>query len=297
MKKFSTILLLVAGLTTAYSQIDNPPTTFPLPATFSGNVTLTGVDNLATQQTASSASSLMTRELTDTRMVDYIMQQPGRFRNLSHAIQTYTSGTGAVVHAGPIVEGRVNARIVNGSTNSYAGVRVNRLGPWNGTEGNTSIEWARPINVVVTGAKTIATNNVTRAFLVLGGDIAGFDVPTNGNFVALNWVSSTNAQVIVGRAGVLTTNAATISTSATVGQFGIWIDHSTNGTGNIFYAERTAGANLQKPASPSVSYTNGPAVTSDLGQTSLNFGIIGLSTNTGGGFELVGLNNAIMFSP
>jgi hypothetical protein len=122
-------------------------------------------------------------------------------------------------------------------------------------------------------------------------------VPTNGNFVALNWTNSTNAQVIVGRAGVLTTNATTISTSATNGQFGVWIDHSTNGTGQIFYAERSFGSNLQKPASPSVSYTNGPAVNSDLGQTSLNFGIIGLSTNTGGGFEIIGLNNAIMFAP
>jgi hypothetical protein len=261
------------------------------------DVALGGTANTAPSQTASSGSSLMTRDLTDTRMVDYIMQQPGRFRNLSHAIQSYTSGTGAAVHAGPIVDGRVNTRIVNGSTNTFAGIRVNRLGPWNGTEGNLSIEWARPINVVVTGAKSIATNNVTRAFLVLGGGTADFDVPTNGNFVALNWTNSTNAQVIVGRAGVLTTNATTISTSATNGQFGVWIDHSTNGTGQIFYAERSFGSNLQKPASPSVSYTNGPAVNSDLGQTSLNFGIIGLSTNTGGGFEIIGLNNAIMFAP
>ena len=230
-------------------------------------------------------------------MVDYIMQQPGRFRNLSHTIQSYTSGTGTAVHAGPVVVGRVNVRIVNGSTNSFAGIRVNQQGPWNGTEGVAGIEWARPMNVLVTGSKNIVTNNVVRTFLVLGGSTGELDVPTNGNFVALNWTNSTNAQVIVGRAGVLTTNATTITTSASPGQFGLWIDHSTNGMGNIYYAERSAGSNLQKPASPSVSYTNGPAVTSSDSQISLNFGIIGLSTNTGGSFEIVGLNNAIMFSP
>ena len=261
------------------------------------DVALGGTLNTAPSQTnAASASSLMTRALVDTRMVDYIMQDPSRFRNLSHTIQSYTSGAGAVVHVGPITEGRVGTRIVNGSTNSFAGIRLNRQGPWNGVEGNFGIEWARPMNVVVTGTKAISTNNVVRAFLVLGGGISDFDVPTNGNFVALNWTNSTNAQVIVGRAGVLTTNATTIATSATA-NFAIWIDHSTNGIGQIYYAEKSSGSNVQKPASPSVSYTNGPAVQSDSGQISLNFGTVGLVTNTGGSFEIVGLNNAIMFAP
>jgi hypothetical protein len=46
MNRLLTILLLAAG--TAYGQIDNPPTTFPLPATFSTNVTVTGTATFAT---------------------------------------------------------------------------------------------------------------------------------------------------------------------------------------------------------------------------------------------------------
>jgi hypothetical protein len=61
MKRLLTILLLATG--TAYGQIENPPTSFPLPATFTGNVTLNGVANAAPSQTADSASSLMTRGL------------------------------------------------------------------------------------------------------------------------------------------------------------------------------------------------------------------------------------------
>jgi hypothetical protein len=46
MNRLLTILLLAAC--TAYGQIDNPPTTFPLPATFSTNVTVTGTATFAT---------------------------------------------------------------------------------------------------------------------------------------------------------------------------------------------------------------------------------------------------------
>ena len=263
------------------------------------NVTLTGVDNLATQQTASSASSLMTRELTDTRMVDYIMHAPNRFRNLTYAMASTISGTGTAVHAGPISEGRVNVRIVNGSTNSFASVKVNRQGPWNGLEGSAGVDWSRPMSLVVMGSKEQITDNVTRAFLVFGAGSGDNDLPTNGHWVALNWVNSTNAQVLVSKAGVVTTNATVITTSRNPAGFGVWIDHKTNGTGDIYYAERTSipSAALQKPTNATVTYSNGPMVIST-NQTSLTFGLVGLSTNVwGGGFEIVGLNNAVFFAP
>ena len=340
MKKFSTILLLVAGLTTAYGQIDNPPqsaditdatttgralitaasaaaaaTTIGLGTTNSptfsnltlngtlavtGNVTLSGSDNLMPGATnAASGSSLMTRELTDTRMVDYIMHAPNRFRNLAHAMASTISGPGTAVHAGPISEGRVNVRIVNGSTNSFASVKINRQGPWNGLEGSPGVDWSRPMNLVVMGSKEQITNNVTRAFLVFGAGSGDNDLPTNGHWVALNWVNSTNAEVLVSKAGVVTTNATVITTSRNPAGFGLWIDHKTNGTGDIYYAERTSipSAALQKPTNATVTYSNGPMVIST-NQTSLTFGLVGLTTNVwGGGFEIVGLNNAVFFAP
>jgi hypothetical protein len=263
-----------------------------------GNATFSGTANLAPSQTASSGSSLMTRELTDTRMVDYIMHAPNRFRNLAHAIASHISGTGTAVHAGPITEGRINVRIINGSTNSFASVRVNRQGPWNGTEGSFGINWSRPMSLAVMGSKNQITNNVTRAFLVFGAAGGDNDLPTNGHWVALNWVNPTNAEVLVSKAGVVTTNAATITTSASPLGFGLWIDHKTNGTGDIYYAERNSAtsAALQKPTNATVTYSNGPMVIST-NQTSLTFGLVGLSTNTGASFEIVGLNNAVFFAP
>jgi hypothetical protein len=158
-------------------------------------------------------------------MVDYIMHAPNRFRNLAHAIASHISGTGTAVHAGPITEGRINVRIINGSTNSFASVRVNRQGPWNGTEGSFGINWSRPMSLAVMGSKNQITNNVTRAFLVFGAAGGDNDLPTNGHWVALNWVNPTNAEVLVSKAGVVTTNAATITTSASPLGFGLWIDH------------------------------------------------------------------------
>jgi hypothetical protein len=262
------------------------------------DVALGGTANTAPSQTASSGSSLMTRELTDTRMVDYIMHAPNRFRNFAHAIASHISGPGTLVHAGPITEGRVNVRIVNGSTNSFASVRVNRQGPWNGTEGAFGIDWSRPMSLAVMGSKNQITNNVTRAFLVFGAAGGDNDLPTNGHWVALNWVNPTNAQVLVSSNGTVTTNATTITTSASPLGFGLWIDHKTNGTGDIYYAERNFATNaaLQKPSSATVTYSNGPAVVST-NQTSLTFGLVGLSTNTGASFEIVGLNNAVFFAP
>jgi hypothetical protein len=191
-----------------------------------GNATFSGTANLAPSQTASSGASLMTRDL-DTRMVDYIMHAPNRFRNLAHAIASHISGTGTAVHAGPITEGRINVRIINGSTNSFASVRVNRQGPWNGTEGSFGINWSRPMSLAVMGSKNQITNNVTRAFLVFGAAGGDNDLPTNGHWVALNWVNPTNAEVLVSKAGVVTTNAATITTSASPLGFGLWIDHKS----------------------------------------------------------------------
>jgi hypothetical protein len=267
--------------------------------TATGNATFNGVNNtMPNATTASSASSLMTRELVDTRMVDYIMHAPNRFRNLAHAMASHISGTGTAVHAGPITEGRINVRIVNGSTNSFASVKVNRQGPWNGLEGAVGIDWSRPMSLVVMGSKEQITNNVARAFLVFGANAGDSDLPTNGHWVALNWINSTNAEVLVSKAGVVTTNATVITTSRNPAGFGLWIDHKTNGTGDIYYAERTSipSAALQKPTNATVTYSNGPMVIST-NQTSLTFGLVGLSTNTGASFEIVGLNNVVFFAP
>jgi len=272
--------------------------TFATNVTINGNATLNGVGNIAPHQTAISADSLMTRDLTDTRMVDYIMHAPNRFRDLAYAMASHISGPGTAVHAGPITEGRINVRIVNGSTNSFASVRVNRQGPWNGTEGTFGIDWSRPMSLAVMGAKNQVTNNVARAFLVFGAGAGDNDLPTNGHWVALNWVDATNAEVLVSKANVVTTNAATITTSASPLGFGLWIDHKTNGTGDIYYAERNSAtsAALQKPTNATVTYSNGPMVAST-NQTCFTFGLVGLSTNTGGSFEIVGLNNAVFFAP
>ena len=262
------------------------------------DVTLGGTANTAPSQTAASGASLMTRDLTDTRMVDYIMHAPNRFRNFTYAMASHISGPGTAVHAGPITEGRINVRIINGSTNSFASVKVNRQGPWNGLEGAVGVDWSRPMSLAVLGSKEQITNNVTRAFLVFGAGGGDNDLPTNGHWVALNWVNSTNAEVLVSKAGVVTTNATVITTSRNPAGFGLWIDHKTNGTGEIYYAERTSipSAALQKPTNATVTYSNGPMVIST-NQTSLTFGLVGLSTNTGASFEIVGLNNAVFFAP
>ena len=292
-------LLQVRVGTNLYVGLADDVSEFWTDVAVNGNATLSGVDNFAPSQTASSGASLMTRDLTDTRMVDYIMHAPNRFRNLTYAMASHISGPGAAVHAGPISEGRINVRIVNGSTNSFASVKVNRQGPWNGLEGSFGVDWSRPMSLVVMGSKEQTTNNVTRAFLVFGAAGGDSDLPTNGHWVALNWVNSTNAEVLVSKAGVVTTNATVITTSRNPAGFGLWIDHKTNGTGDIYYAERTSipSAALQKPTNATVTYSNGPMVIST-NQTSLTFGLVGLSTNVwGGNFEIVGLNNAVFFAP
>lgn len=221
------------------------------------------------------------------------LEVPDRFRNLSHAMSSSIVGAGAV-HSF-LVDGRLDVRIVNGDTNARANVRVNRNGPWNGIGGNSSIDWGRSFSVVASSSKSMSTNNQNNAFLILGAGVSDNSVPTNGNFVGLQWTNVTNAQVIISSNGVITTNG-NIATSA-AGDFFLWIDHKTNGTGDIYYAERLSPTNAatEKPSVASFSYTNGPTAVSSNSQISLTFGLVTVISNSN--FDIVGFRNVILNAP
>lgn len=222
-----------------------------------------------------------------------LLEAPDRFRNLSHAMSSSLVGAGAVHSL--LVDGRLDVRIVNGDTNARANVRVNRNGPWNGISGNSGINWGRAFSVSASGGKTMSTNNQNRSFLILGAGTSDNDVPTNGNFVGLQWTNATNAQVIIGSNSVITTNG-NIATSAAA-DFFLWIDHKTNGTGDIYYAERLSATNAatEKPSVASFSYTNGPTAVSSNSQTSLTFGLVTVISNSN--FDIVGFRNVMLYAP
>jgi hypothetical protein len=221
------------------------------------------------------------------------LEAPDRFRNLSHAMASSIVGAGAI-HSS-LVDGRLDVRIVNGDTNARANVRVNRNGPWNGISGNSGINWGRAFSVSASGVKAMSTNNENRAFLILGAGVSDNDVPTNGNFVGLQWTNATNAQVIIGSNSVITTNGNIVTSAAA--DFFLWIDHNTNGTGDIYYAERLSATNAatEKPSVASFSYTNGPTAASSNSQTSLTFGLVTVISNSN--FDIVGFRNVILYAP
>jgi hypothetical protein len=221
------------------------------------------------------------------------LEAPDRFRNLSHAMASSIVGAGAI-HSS-LVDGRLDVRIVNGDTNARANVRVNRSGPWNGISGNSGINWGRAFSVSASGTKSMSTNNENRAFLILGAATSENDVPTNGNFVGLQWTNVTNAQVIIGSNSVITTNGNIVTSAAA--DFFLWIDHKTNGTGDIYYAERLSATNAatEKPSVASFSYTNGPTAVSSNSQISLTFGLVTVISNSN--FDIVGFRNVILYAP
>jgi hypothetical protein len=221
------------------------------------------------------------------------LEAPDRFRNLSHAMASSIVGAGAI-HSS-LVDGRLDVRIVNGDTNARANVRVNRNGPWNGIGGNSGINWGRTFSVSASGGKSMSTNNQNRAFLILGAGVSDNDIPTNGNFVGLQWTNVTNAQVIIGSNSVITTNGNIVTSAAA--DFFLWIDHKTNGTGDIYYAERLSATNAatEKPSVASFSYTNGPTAVSSNTQTSLTFGLVTVISNSN--FDIVGFRNVILYAP
>lgn len=242
---------------------------------------------------SNSINAVVSNSANPLSVLTNLLEVPDRFRNLSHAMASSLVGAGAI-HSS-LVDGRLDVRIVNGDTNARANVRVNRNGPWNGISGNSGINWGRTFSVSASGGKTMSTNNQNRAFLILGAGTSDNDVPTNGNFVGLQWTNATNAQVIISSNGVITTNG-NIATSAAA-DFFLWIDHKTNGTGDIYYAERLSATNAatEKPSVASFSYTNGPTAVSSNSQTSLTFGLVTVVSNSN--FDIVGFRNVILYAP
>ena len=169
------------------------------------NVTLTGVDNLATQQTASSASSLMTRGLSDdrylgemwnaSRMAAYATTNPSVTVFLSEPMVTYTNGQAQ----GPFMQEFIDAE-------KYAGKTVKLLAYCrvNSTNGG---------NVQGSGRVIYLTNTAGGADpnfpLSLGGQAHGtVGVFTNAGTDVFPVATSTNQYLI------FTSNVGTIPTNA-----------------------------------------------------------------------------------
>jgi hypothetical protein len=265
--------------------------------TFTQNQTLDGTNNVAPNQTAASSSSIMTRALVDAQLVRYVLDAPQVWRDLTYATASYSSGLGAAQHAGPIDGGRVAARVSGGDATSRAGVRINRLGPWNGVSGNNGLNWGRAFEVCVVGSRLfLSTSNVTM-FLALG--VAGNDttLPASGSFVGLEWTTTTNANLVVAANGA-PSNVTSFTTAASAPQFAFWISNNGNGTGDIFYVETINGAGthtpLVKPSTATASWTGGPTGVTAAG-ISLTFGIVGAGANTG--FNSTELFNVKAFMP
>lgn len=175
------------------------------------NVTLTGVDNLATQQTASSASSLMTRSLSDVRylgeMWNATQMVPYNTTNIPLTVfrlapmVTYTNAQAA----GPYMEEFISAE-------KYAGKTVRLLAYCRADSTNGG-------NVQGGGRVIYLTNTAggpdPNFALTIGGQVHGqTGVFTNANTDVFPVATSTNQYIIfTNNVGTIPTNARMIAVS------------------------------------------------------------------------------------
>jgi hypothetical protein len=146
MNRLLTILLLAAGV--AYGQIDNPPTTFPLPATFSTNVTVSGTATFATN--VSVAGILSVGSLNTATPATWALD----------AVQTNSSGPSSFILTLPDTGNVI--RVTN--TSVIRNIANGRLGAFyyviNQSSGTIPIENTNGITVQGGRTLTLAQNEV-----------------------------------------------------------------------------------------------------------------------------------------
>jgi hypothetical protein len=147
-----------------------PPATFSTNVTVNGNATLNGVDNFAPSQTASSGSSLMTRDLSDDRYFNQPNLQRINVNNFTGAVVGgYSSGQ---------LTGLLNAQgqtLANTVTNSFA-----KMGQFPAViGGRTSFNFSTKMRVkvdfmVVATAGSFSDSSVHYIVPTVSGYNAGF---------------------------------------------------------------------------------------------------------------------------
>jgi hypothetical protein len=231
--------------------------------TATGNATLNGSGNLAPSQTASSGSSLMTRDLVDNNPLLSL----GSVRTLG-PYATNNSGTASSTS----VIGFNSSQLVSGTaTNGYARASLMSALNLNPATGN-GINLSQSIAVGMTFA-TINTSAENAIRLVVGGNGA---VPTPANSNALTGrgfgVEITRDGVTAGEANLrlfshdgtnyTTSSFSTNFTMTSARQMQLLLSKGTNGVIQLFFSHAAASKAPSRPSTtPLLTLSNGPSGT------------------------------------
>jgi hypothetical protein len=226
------------------------------------NVTLTGVDNLATQQTASSGASLMTRDLGDARYLPTF----GEFMDGTYYYQTMTDWMNTrTTNGGTATFSTAQSRWSFGSgtnTNSAGGIRLGIMDSYNNqqsTGGNAT--WNTSFTVYFNGAFWGASNGLVR--FVVGGKTTSAigEYPTN-RAVGVEFTNLTDANGVqlirlIAHNGTTSTNGPWLTNFASFSFSSILtygVRYSTNGSVELYRSlNRGTFTNI-----PSANISGGP---------------------------------------
>jgi hypothetical protein len=231
--------------------------------TATGNATLNGVGNTAPSQTASSGSSLMTRDLVDNNPLLSL----GSVRTLG-PYATNNSGTASSTS----VIGFNSSQLVSGTaTNGYARASLMSALNLNPATGN-GINLSQSIVVGMTFG-TINTSAENAIRLVVGGNGA---VPAPANSNALTGrgfgVEITRDGVTAGEANLrlfshdgtnyTTSSFSTNFTMTSARQMQLLLSKGTNGVIQLFFSHAAASKAPSRPSTtPLLTLSNGPSGT------------------------------------
>ena len=274
---------------TAIFSYSSNSATVSVPATFAtnvtvggtlavtGNVTMSGVNNTATAQTADSASSLMTRELTDINPLWAV-----------HSIRTVgaylfgNSGTGSTAVESATAGG---AQVNNGtSTNGYGRASLYRgITTASGITG-TGINFARDISFG--GLAFLNPFDSSHAIRLIFGGNGGVPAPADSNALTsrgfgVEFVYSTNqvkARLFANDGTNYTTSSLTTFNHTSLAMTAFVV--RSDGTGNVtLHINSSSSVAPRPPAAATVSITGGPTSSSGAGQY-VDFVAVGNSTGT-----------------
>ena len=242
-----------------------------------GNVTMSGVNNTATSQTASSASSLMTRELTDINPLWAVHSIRtvgahlfGNSGTSSTAVESQTAG-GAQVNSGTSTNGYGRATLYRGITTA------------SGITG-TGINFARDISFG--GLVLLNPFDSTHAIRLIFGGNGGVPAPADSNALTtrgfgVEFVYSTNqvkARLFANDGTNYTTSSLTTFNHSSLAMTAFVV--RSDGTGNVsLYINSSASVAPRPPADATVSISNGPTSSTGAGQY-VDFVAVGNSTGT-----------------
>jgi hypothetical protein len=252
-----------------------------------GNATLSGVNNTAPSQTASSGASLMTRDLVD----DNPLWAFHAVRPLG-AFDLNANGTGSGAGFGYAFGG---AYIIAGSSLSGFGeARVYRgVNDASGLTG-AGIYFSQNITVAAVVSFIPKTNSVFR--LVVGAPESGSPAPANANAITNRGfgveveglTSSTSRMRLFAHDGTNYSTSSYTSTLTNGSQFQnhIIVDNTTNGTVSLYLSVSPINKSPSRPSTtPVLTMTGGP--TNSFGGSFVNATCVNSSNASSDGFFTV----------